>query len=304
MEPYVRGLPFLRIEPPSKSDEMNDRVLQFGKHLQSYMTKRRITRVVLHNAGSYILPLSEAEARRRGALESTGGGFEISLRVETIHRMLTSLAHEIGHTYFYDLSVNPPNLILSEAVLSEREWYAQFEGLAYDFGREVLLPRKVFQEYVRLNHARPSLSSFQRICEELRVSKEIVSQRLLRDMRLWDACIFWGRVTNITGTLQHARGGPQIVVGNRDKRKADFPNLSLSRELASGKSELRKIILETREQGAHAGLHIVVARMHVVLDIQNKHLPNGDRYFTALLYPLRAPPEGERGKQLSIDIAN
>lgn len=301
----TRRLPFLRIDLSSALNDGNDWVLQFEKHLHDYMVKRRITRVVLHNEGSYILPLSLAATRRRGNLAKRGG-FEISLRFETVQRMLTSFAHEVGHTYFYDLSAEQPNLILPELVLKVREWYAQFEGLAYDFGREVLLPRKTFEEYVHVNYPRPSLRHFEMMCDELKVSKEILSQRLLRDMRLWNACIFWGTVSTTSANLQHTQQSPQIIVRDRDKRKAAFPNLSLGRELASAKSELRKIILDRCEQGTQAGIHVVVAKTDFLIDIHNAYPSSGGRYFTALLYPPDTPllQEDARGDQLSINALN
>jgi hypothetical protein len=303
-KPYARKVPFLRINLSDISEYASESVLQFGKNLKGYLNGRRILRVVVHRGGSYMLPLTEEQARRRGNLGSKLGGFEISLEVGTVQRMMTSFAHEIGHTYFYDLVDDPPKLLVSESLLKERDYHRQFEGLAYDFGREVLLPREAFREYVRLNHDRPSLRSFQAMCEELKVSKEILSQRLLRDLKLWNACIFWGTVANVSGSLRDARETPRIVVGTRDKRKADFRTVSLSRELASDKSELRRTILETHEDGTHAGLRIVVARMDFLLDIRNKHLPGGDRYFTALLCPLQKAQraEGERGEQLLINV--
>lgn len=282
VEPYVKGLPFLKIDLSENIEKGKESVLFFDKYLQEFLNDRKIVKVRVHNtdAGNYIVPLTAEEIRKKNNTESSGG-YEINLKYEPIQQMLTSLSHEIAHTYFDNISSNPPKCLISNKILERREWYRESEGLAFDFGREILLPRRRFEEYVTVNYKTPSLKNFLKMHSELKVSKDVLSQRLLRDLKLWKACIFWGKAKY---NLDKQSGDPHIFVRDRDKRKNDFKNLSLTKELKDPNSDLRRAVLKHIDEDIIENYCISLGNKSYSFDMKTKRLTKDEKYFTAIFY--------------------
>jgi hypothetical protein len=249
IEPYVKSLPFLNINFPKYGNWLKYEI-EFEENIKAFLNERKIVKVFLWKKEKFegsIIPLSGEEIKIRYkdlANLFPKGGFEISLGAcFNRRRILTTFAHEVAHTYFYDIHQDPPRCLISKEILTIRIWYQEFEGMAFDLGRELLLPRKRFIEYVNSKYKEASLKNFLEMCSNLNISKEILSQRLIKDLKLWDACIFWGKVNcrikdpdNISESL---------VVEYRSKRKSDyFRNLSLKKEFKNINSELTANILK------------------------------------------------------------
>lgn len=156
IDAYVTELPFLKINLPENSDMQGEHVLRFDKNLQRFLDERKVLKVIVHNtkASSYLVPLIPHKPTRNGFAEYAPTGFEINLRWGLMQRMLTSFGHELGHTYFYDGSSSSLRCMVPERILENEQWYREFEGMAFDFGREMLLPRRKFEEYVRTKYKR------------------------------------------------------------------------------------------------------------------------------------------------------
>jgi hypothetical protein len=106
-------------------------------------------------------------------------------------RLRTTLAHELGHTFFYDLSLLPPRSSssylsssgLHKADLNE-EWWCM------DFARAYLVPEFWVAKHLERGEL-PSLDFASRIRRELVVSWDILFRRLLWDLRVWRNCVIF-----------------------------------------------------------------------------------------------------------------
>lgn len=115
---------------------------------------------------------------RDGMLIPVDGGFVLKLNSQRPPvRQRFACAHEIGHTFFYDLS-GPRPWRPNESMSS----YWAEEDLCYQFAEEMLMPAA---HMTRLGGAMsPSLASFQELLMTFRVSAEALARRIRR-LRLW-----------------------------------------------------------------------------------------------------------------------
>jgi Zn-dependent peptidase ImmA (M78 family) len=119
---------------------------------------------------------------RDGMLIPVQGGFIIKINsLKPLVRQNFTCAHEIGHTFFYD-------------VTGERPWrpyksmstYWGEEGLCYEFAEEMLMPRLIMEKTI--NSLPPSVTSLQELLKTFQVSTEAMLRRISR-LNLWP-CIF------------------------------------------------------------------------------------------------------------------
>lgn len=290
IEVFVEDLPFLKVSLPVRLDEGKHCELNFDDSLKGFLKSRKIAKVTVWNTkglkGS-LTPLTSEQIRRRTGQEVNEGGFEINLGYTFIQSVLTTLSHEIGHTYFYDIHKNPPECLVSDSILEKKKWYRQFEGMAFDLGREILLPRESFTRYVVGKYNHPSLANFFSLYSKLRVSKDVLAQRLMKDLNLWRACLFWGRVDYVDKEVYGKRmpGAPHIIVRNRDKRKGGFASFSIKKELSDDNSSLRKAILNQVEDGIIEGFEVYLDTKKYKLDLKSQKLSEKEKWFIAMLYP-------------------
>lgn len=140
-----------------------------------------------------------------GVLEPLGAaypaGFKILLKRQTsAERLRFTVAHELCHTFFYEL-VPELKFIPHEADPKE-------ERLC-DFGAaELLMPTASIQRAARRMEV--CLESLHLLAEEYSVSLTAMFLRL-RSLRLWD-CEFsgWHRMTNGSFVLEHFYGGKRL----------------------------------------------------------------------------------------------
>ena len=126
---------------------------------------------------------NENLTQREALLLPTQDGFYIHINPNKPNvRIRFSLAHEIGHTYFFDLNTSPPQKFYPAA--SSRTWVE--EGYSCEIAREILMPEPyVYKIASKLSKA-PSLSSLIQLKEIFQVSYEVLIMRLLHDAHVWN----------------------------------------------------------------------------------------------------------------------
>lgn len=95
------------------------------------------------------------------------------------------IAHEIGHTLFYNVNKVPPTRILryrpKKAYMDKEEW------ISWDFARELLLPKQFLLREFALEYPLPP-SEIVEIARKTGVSVELLCHRLILDLGLWNNC--------------------------------------------------------------------------------------------------------------------
>ncbi len=115
---------------------------------------------------------------QHGHLVPNGRGFTLLVKVGlTPERERSVIAHELGHTYFFDVTKDPPEPFSTHGFSWEN-----IEGPSYEIGRGILVPRRWLLDRAR----RPSLESFLSLMHDFRVSAQVLARRLVHDVRLWD----------------------------------------------------------------------------------------------------------------------
>lgn len=116
-----------------------------------------------------------------GNLVPNSDGFTLILKngLSSVRRR-NVIAHEIGHTFMYDLDGLPPKPFLP----SDFSW-KYIEGPAYEIGRHVLVPDAWL---IERNHD-VSLENFIVLLSLFQVSNDVLARRLIHDLELWDAIL-------------------------------------------------------------------------------------------------------------------
>lgn len=119
-----------------------------------------------------------------GVLLPVENGFIIKLNnAVPIVRQRFACAHEIGHTFFFNLDDNPPSKPYSK--LNSKYWVE--EGLCNEIAREILLPEPSIREFA-MQYPNPSITAFKRMTNLFQVSSEVLA-RQLQQLNLWKAVI-------------------------------------------------------------------------------------------------------------------
>jgi len=117
-----------------------------------------------------------------GRIRPSTDGFTIEIAPSPQKRQRFTLAHEIGHTYFYDLKLSPPQRILYDDSQDE-------ETFCNLFASEVLMPAHMVQaELKQLESNDDKLSPldyFERLARKFNVSIEAMTRRLIEDLGLF-----------------------------------------------------------------------------------------------------------------------
>lgn len=110
-------------------------------------------------------------------------------------RMRTCIAHEIGHTYMFDVNRYPMKSYIPVEELrkirdrDERALVMQkgdWEKLALELERNILIPTQLLKKQI---NKRPSIDSFLKLRYTFRTTYSLLASRLIQD-GFWDACIF------------------------------------------------------------------------------------------------------------------
>jgi Zn-dependent peptidase ImmA (M78 family) len=143
---------------------------------------------------------------RDGMLVPVEGGFIIKLNSEKpLVRQNFACAHEIGHTFFYDISGTRP----WRPPASMSSYWAE-ENLCYQFAEEMLMPGCQIKRIA--DTLDPSINNFQRLIKMFQVSAEALARRILR-LNLWD-CILIILISNVERKLPTLK--PKVIYKHKN----------------------------------------------------------------------------------------
>lgn len=122
-------------------------------------------------------------------------GFHVKMRRGRSNaRYRFSVAHEIGHTFFYDITMTPPTRLLSWS--SRGGFYRKEEDICFAFARELLMPRELVAAALdEIGGSRPSLDVVSRVAERFCVSREAATIRMLWDLPGFETAVALFRET-------------------------------------------------------------------------------------------------------------
>ena len=152
-------------------------------------------------------------------------------------RERTIIAHEIGHTLFYDMRTLPPKRIFSYRYPNESEH--KEEWLAYDFARFLLLPEFMLRGSIPEKDAPPAPKDVLVHTRRYRVSYELYCHRVIRDLGLWkNAVCFAYEAEPSNGQFRRSK-----IYKGRNLRKLRVGGSSGL--LAANKTLLHSLVLES-----------------------------------------------------------
>jgi hypothetical protein len=157
-------------------------------------------------------------ADHAGALAPRPNGFSVVVNpgLGTNRRRFT-LAHEVGHSFFYDWTAAVPTLRFR----SSRYWVQ--EGYASEIARDILLPERMLLEQQEALDE-PSLANLHVLSDRFGVSPDVLRRRLVEDLRLWDCILFQSRLSAGIVTTSTA----DISKGHSFRRLRVPRNMSIS----------------------------------------------------------------------------
>jgi len=99
------------------------------------------------------------------------------------------LAHEIAHTYFFDINSSPP-----QSLVYLENGNPDFEWLCFYFGRCLLVPPDWLKEqlslYPKFDSPEFSLETLFKLSKTFLVPWRIMAQRLIEDLAFWNSIMF------------------------------------------------------------------------------------------------------------------
>lgn len=157
----------------------------------------------------------ETLAHREAILIPQDDGFIIKFNPKKPNvRVRFSLAHEIGHTYFFDLNTRPPQKFYS--MVSSLYWVE--EGYACEIAREILAPEPHLSTITTQICEYPSIHALIQLQKNFNISYEVLIKRLLYDSHLLNAN-FWGN--NLWNAI--------ILTANVSRTEDEVTNLKVHR---------------------------------------------------------------------------
>lgn len=136
--------------------------------------------------------------------------YSTSNEIKTNVRIRSTVAHEVGHTFFFDIKSLPPKPgpekykfegIPTEVVRKKEEWWS------YDFARQLLLPDKYIREFITNHSTSTHLGLALWIKEKFNVSWDIILRKLIYDLKIWSPYAVFRIQCKY----------PQIILRNRHK---------------------------------------------------------------------------------------
>ena len=176
--------------------------------------------------------IKETEAIQWGHLEIFDTHFIIHLNKNLSDaRKRTVLAHELGHTFLYDLQSKPivPLYIRERSLdLLSPNIYSDDEGFVYEIGRFLLAPTKVLPRFIPQV---PSLESFLTCCSLFQTTKDVMAKRLLWDIYNFDTEEkFWRNALLVFFPIHENGDLCEIPKGNKYiYRGANFKNFHIEK---------------------------------------------------------------------------
>lgn len=121
-----------------------------------------------------------------GILTPVKKGFIISLNSDdSVRRQRSTCAHEIAHTFFYDITTSPPSQIKVRGYKAKQ--FGLEEDTCNQLAEEILMPTHAVRE-VTAEFPHPLMKSFVKLMSSFDVSSELLAWRLRR-LKVWRAII-------------------------------------------------------------------------------------------------------------------
>lgn len=221
-----------------------------------------------------------------GTLNATPGGFIVRLDgAPGSSRWRWALAHEIGHTFFYDLRVTPPARVIPPGT-NKRRWYKE-EDMCGVFARELLMPTElVSREFGRMARSSP-LGVIVTLAGRFRVSTEVAAVRLLSDLGAFP-----------TAAIIFVRSHDRDSQG-RSPRVKVYRGRSLRTYTRKTEQELLKLVCRSvDDSGAFRGLDDIAVD-HKEIAVVEQRRDGASRTPTVLLVFRRERPGNAPGHQAS-----
>jgi hypothetical protein len=108
----------------------------------------------------------------------------------------TIIAHELGHTFLLNANINTGDLHYGYDY-SKYLWKS-IEGPAFEIGRQILVPKQSLPVSLNQN---VTLKKFMELKRKYKTSKNIMALRLIHDLQLWDAYLFFSRYDPSNGNI-------------------------------------------------------------------------------------------------------
>jgi len=165
-------------------------------------------------------------------------GFTIKIADEKNIRTRIAIAHEIGHTLFFDTDKLPPKKL----TINRSPWskYDKEEWISWDFARELLLPQRlVFPELDKVGL--PSPKTLMGLAKKWMVSIDVLCHRLIWDLNFWDNCI----ITLFNIEKINSRLDTRVFKG---KRVTQF-NVLGKRGLVENSDEFNELVNYLKQHG-------------------------------------------------------
>jgi len=180
-----------------------------------------------------------------GALITLRDGFVIKINqnLSDVRKRFTC-AHEIAHTFFFDVNASPPRYGY-DRLRSNREVE---EGLCHEMAREMLMPRFAIMRFVNQRFSRPSMQAYASLAEIFRVSLQALAFRI-GDLNVWDAIIASFSVRDSATDVFFELSNFPIKAG----RFQHAPHIYKRKHMIRSDSTLGKILVEAYAKGYAAG---------------------------------------------------
>lgn len=133
-------------------------------------------------------------------------------------RARTTIAHEVAHTFFYDISEHPPKPI---GVVSSKKSQWEIEHICYRIGRALLMPSFSISHLLSNspNMKNASLRKMGWLKNLFKVSFHIVAWRMIKDLKLWNSCFVESKARTDGDKVRFHR--MPIPLKNSDVRELD-----------------------------------------------------------------------------------
>ncbi len=200
-------------------------------------------------------------------LEPVSGGFVIRLgKYQTNIRRRFGIAHEIGHTFFYNLNYDPPVKIFprerSRALIDKIE-----EDICNAFARELLIPKELVKQDIAISSDR-NLKMITDLAVKYMVSPEVTARRLMLDLSEFQNSILLFKEPYVT----------------KGKAVWWFYGSTLKRYLRKGEKAIFKQVIEAINEGPESQILKRIAASNKTVSIEHYQAIPNSRLMTLITF--------------------
>jgi len=200
-----------------------------------------------------------------GVLMAVQDGFLIKINenLSDVRKRFTC-AHEIAHTFFFDLDASPPKYRYNRF----RSRHQVEEGLCHEMAREMLMPRFAIKRLVSLRYPEPSIRAFTSLAKIFRVSLQALAFRI-GDLNLWHAIIASFSIRQPTNAVSFELLNFPIKAG----KFQHAPRIYRHKRTIESDSPLGKMLTRAYSAGYAAGTCRDFGEIKGNLWVEAKHIP-------------------------------